>query len=284
MLKFLPLFRGGTVRLDDVVCRSNRSGFSAPEAARHYTVIVPRSGVFVGEIRGQRVLSDANTILFLNPEEPYRVRHPADGGDRCTNICLEEATVRDLLRSVDAESAEKASVCFDVSHGPNEPAVHRQHRHLLASLARGWRDALEIEETVLDIARAALATTHRRASLARSPRRVGVALGHRRLVEAAKELLATRSTERLLLGDVAAQSGCSPYHLCRIFRLQTGVTLHRYRNRLRVRAAQERIAQGEKDLTRLALDLGFADHSHFTHVFKGETGEPPSAFRAILDT
>ena len=128
------------------------------------------------------------------------------------------------------------------------------------------------------------ATTHRRASPARPPRRAGVALGHRRLVEAAKELLATRSTERILLADVAAQSGCSPYHLCRVFRQQTGVSLHRYRNRLRVRTAQERIAQGEKDLTRLALDLGFADHSHFTHVFKGESGEPPSAFRAILDS
>lgn len=283
MLECLPLFRGGTVRLDDVVCRSNRCGFSAPEATRRYTVIVPRSGVFVGEIRGQRVLSDANTILFLNPDEPYRVRHPADGGDRCTNICLDEASLRDLLRSVGARMAVKSSLCFEVSHGPNEPAVHVEHRRLLASLARGWSDPLQVEETVLGIARAALASTYRIARLARSGRRDRVALRHRRHVEAARELLATRSTERLQLADVAAQSGCSPYHLCRIFRQHTGATLHQYRNRLRIRAAQERIAQGEKDLTRLALDLGFADHSHFTHVFKGETGESPSGFRAILE-
>lgn len=282
MLKFLPLFRGSAIRLDDVVCRSKRSGFSAPEAARHHTVIVPRCGVFVGEIRGQRVLSDANTILFLNPDEPYRVRHPEDGGDRCTNICLDKGTLRGLLRSVGAGGAARSSVCFEVSHGPNEPAVHRQHRLLLATLARGWNDTLEIEETVLGIAGAALATTYRMASLAPLPRRVGVAPGHRRLVEAAKELLATRLTERLLLADVAVQSGCSPYHLCRIFRKQTGITLHQYRNRLRIREAQERIAQGETNLARLALDLGFADHSHFTHVFKRETRVPPSSYRAIL--
>jgi AraC-like DNA-binding protein len=44
--------------------------------------------------------------------------------------------------------------------------------------------------------------------------------------------------------------------------------------------ALERLAAGERDLTALALDLGFADHAHLTNTVRRELGRPPSAFRA----
>ena len=101
----------------------------------------------------------------------------------------------------------------------------------------------------------------------------------RELTEEAKEILATRFTERLPLDELAAELECSAYHLCRVFRKRTGISVHRYQNRLRVRVAQERIAQGERDLSRLAADLGFVDHAHLTRTFRRETGRTPSSFR-----
>lgn len=282
VLSFRTLFRSPTICLDDVHCHSGRSGFCAPEAAHHYTVILPRSGVFVGEIRGRRVVSDANTALFLNPDEPYRVRHPVDGGDRCSNFRIKEGALRDLLHAGGASMAERSQVTFEVSHGPNEPASDLRHRRLLASIARGCSDTLAIEETVLDIVGSVVAAAYRFSTRPRPTRRAGVALRHRRLVERAKEVLATRFCESLQLDDIAAESGCSPYHLCRLFRSHTGMTLHGYRNRLRVRAAQERLDQGARDLARLALELGFSDQSHFSNSFRAETGESPSAFRSIV--
>jgi AraC-like DNA-binding protein len=73
--------------------------------------------------------------------------------------------------------------------------------------------------------------------------------------------------------------GCSPFHLSRVFRSQVGLSLRAYIARLRVHLAAERLASGERDLTALALDLGYADHSHFTHSFRREWGAPPSAVR-----
>jgi len=61
-----------------------------------------------------------------------------------------------------------------------------------------------------------------------------------------------------------------------------GVPIRRYVTRLRARVAAECLAQGARDLTALALDLGYADHSHFTNAFREEWGEPPSRFRAAL--
>ena len=58
------------------------------------------------------------------------------------------------------------------------------------------------------------------------------------------------------------------------------MSLRGYLGRLRARLAAERLARGAPDLTELALDLGFADHAHFTNAFRREWGVPPSRLRA----
>lgn len=48
---------------------------------------------------------------------------------------------------------------------------------------------------------------------------------------------------------------------------------------LRVRTALERLRdEGQDNLTELALDLGFYDHSHFTHVSRQEVASIPSVW------
>ncbi len=74
----------------------------------------------------------------------------------------------------------------------------------------------------------------------------------------------------------------SPFHLAHGFRARTGLGLHAYRTHLRLRAALERIADPALPLTELALDLGFASHSHFTDTFRRTFGRPPSAVRAAV--
>jgi AraC-like DNA-binding protein len=57
--------------------------------------------------------------------------------------------------------------------------------------------------------------------------------------------------------------------------------LHGDRNELRLRCALERLERDDCDLTRLALDLGYSSHSHFTSSFRVLFGVPPSAIRRI---
>ena len=66
--------------------------------------------------------------------------------------------------------------------------------------------------------------------------------------------------------------------LCRLFRRHTGMTLHEYRTELRLRDALDRLASRRGDLTRIALDLGFSSHSHFTAAFRRAFGMTPTAF------
>jgi AraC family transcriptional regulator len=106
---------------------------------------------------------------------------------------------------------------------------------------------------------------------------------HRELADAVRDLLQQRFTEPLTLEEISAPLGVSPGFLCRVFRRETGATIHGYLMHLRLARAVELLAGGQgKNLTRLGLDLGFASHSHFTRAFCRRFGAPPSVVRARL--
>jgi AraC-like DNA-binding protein len=62
----------------------------------------------------------------------------------------------------------------------------------------------------------------------------------------------------------------------------TGETIGRYLLRLRLAIAIQRLADGEDDLMKLACDLGFAHHSHFSARFRAVFGLSPSELRRRL--
>lgn len=74
----------------------------------------------------------------------------------------------------------------------------------------------------------------------------------------------------------------SPYRLSRAFSREVGVSLTRFRDRVRVGRAVERLEAGEEDLAGLAADLGFADQAHMTRTVRAHLGHTPTALRRLL--
>jgi AraC-like DNA-binding protein len=72
--------------------------------------------------------------------------------------------------------------------------------------------------------------------------------------------------------------GVSPFHLCRLFRRETGYSLHQYRTELRLRWSLQPLAD-DVDILTVALAAGFSHHSHFTAAFRNTFGLRPSEFR-----
>lgn len=103
-----------------------------------------------------------------------------------------------------------------------------------------------------------------------------------RHVARAQAYLNANFDQPLTLADIARAAQCSPFHLARLFRTELGTSLRRYQEGLRFAAAIERLACGESDLLRLALDLGFTSHSHFTANFRRALGVTPSELRRAL--
>lgn len=74
----------------------------------------------------------------------------------------------------------------------------------------------------------------------------------------------------------------SPFSLSRAFTAEMGVSLTRYRNRVRVARALDRLEHGENNFAVLAADLGFADQAHLCRTVRQHLGRTPTALRRLL--
>src|SRR5262249_444390 len=141
-------------------------------------------------------------------------------------------------------------------------------------------NALAIEETCASLLTEALANADEEQNMGPGKTRDGTRKAHRDLVDATRVMLPRRFREKLTLADLSPPVYSSSFHLARIFRRETGLSLHRQLTRLRLRHALEHLANGKPDLTMLALDLGFSSHAHFSHAFRREFGSAPSEIRS----
>jgi AraC family transcriptional regulator len=107
--------------------------------------------------------------------------------------------------------------------------------------------------------------------------------GRRRgeIVERVKCLLASAPEAAHALDDLSERLGISTSQLAHVFPRETGLSPHRYLLHLRAALALGELSAGATDLSRLALDLGFATHSHFSAAFRRCTGMPPSEARPL---
>jgi AraC family transcriptional regulator len=96
----------------------------------------------------------------------------------------------------------------------------------------------------------------------------------------ALELIHDRFCESLTLSTVAGEIGMHPSHLARTFRRHYRSSIGAYVRRLRVDRAFRDLAETALSLSEIGLRLGFFDQSHFTRVFKQQTGLTPAQFRA----
>jgi AraC-like DNA-binding protein len=221
--------------------------------------------------RGGGVADPSRAIAFRAGEE-YATAHPSCCGDYGSAIALAPAV------AVELGEALAARVGADPWRAPLRPLEASQFARQLDLLRRLRRapaggERLEIEETLYALAAAVLGAG---ASASEPPPRAR----QRERVAAAQEMLELRFAEPLPLAELARAVELSPFELCRLFRRETGITVHRYRTYLRVAHGLERLArEPHARLLDLALDLGFDSHSHFTEVFRRFVGRTPKGFR-----
>jgi AraC-like DNA-binding protein len=91
--------------------------------------------------------------------------------------------------------------------------------------------------------------------------------------------VAAAPAERWSVAQLAKVASLSPFHLCHVFRATAGASLYDYVLRERLAHSLAAVLDGGDNLTAIALDAGFASHSHFTARFRGFFGITPTALR-----
>jgi len=216
---------------------------------------------------GHRLTGDAREragALVLPVGAPHRGRAGADGA-RVLFAALEPERVAAMEPTTSAMLAN--------------PAWWRVPR--LARLGRGIARELVVADDAAALALEGL-TLELLATLVRRGResaRPGPApLWLRRV----RDSIDDRYRERALrIGDLADVAGVDAAHLARAFRAHYGTTAGTYLREVRVQRAADALARSSASLSRIALDSGFADQSHFTRVFSAVQGLTPRRWRAL---
>lgn len=276
------LFKSPAVYVGDFCCRPRDGACGREEHSLGDDLAFVRRGMFVKHVGRRQFVVNPNHVVFFNRAEGYRVGHPVGGGDDCTVFALRRDVLLSVLESFRPDAGDRPGPLFPSVEAPSPPDLHLRHLQLWRAIRDGTMTDVGVEESVLELVAAAVAPTAKGSKAERRAAREATRRAHRESVEGLKSELARRTRDRLRLDELARAVHLSPYHLCRVFRRQTGQSIHAYRTQLRLRESLSRLAEGAADLTRLALELGFTDHSHFSNAFRRAFGVSPSRFRGGL--
>ena len=281
ILRFRTLYDSPMIYVRDYVCRHDGVEPLPEEQSTTNTITLMRHGAFAKHFGKRTVTADVNQATFFRKSSIYRVSHPAGCGDRGTSFGVPASILNDIIREIDPSVDERPDDPFPFDSGPCDTALFLRHREYVQRLERAgdepleplWADVtgLQLMADVLEAAYAHIGSRPKKRTSTRSD--------HTERVETAKTYIARHLGENISLGEIAAAVNASPFNFARIFQQHTGVTVHRYLTRLRLRSSLERIADEGADLSAIALDLGFSSHSHFTDVFRREFGSTPSEIR-----
>jgi len=111
---------------------------------------------------------------------------------------------------------------------------------------------------------------------AREPDRVGLRPEARHLVEV---LIEDSLQEPPSAAALAARVGIGLGRFLREFKVTFAATPHQYIQQRRLARARELLRATDASLSTVALETGFASHSHFSTVFRAATGITPSTYR-----
>jgi AraC-like DNA-binding protein len=275
------LYRSPAVQIYDVRCRPRDFSRGPEECLDAHQIAFPRHGVFERETRGERAIVDLNQVLFFNAHEPYRIAHPAGCGDDCTVFVFDPALLHEAVRATDPARADAGLAPFRFAQTLSSPRAFLAQEAIRSSALRADPDALAIEETSLRLLHALVASSYSSRDVTNKAARRTTEQAHQTTVRNACFVLGQRFREELSLEQLARAVYSSPFHLARLFKQHVGVSIHQYRTRLRLREALRAIGDGEQNLARLALELGFTSHSHLTDSFRAAFGAAPSNYRKL---
>jgi AraC-like DNA-binding protein len=232
-----------------------------------FQVCFPYSGAFTWHVGHDHVLGDPNQVLFVKAGEPFRVSQPQYRRFGELIVTLHPTLLAELLQTDEQRLTDHA--LFTTRSKFADSSLQRARAHFLHALRNSVSETVAVEETLIALLQKALMVPAARPRASASTAR---------LVAQTKEFLATRFNTQVRLSDVAGYVGVSPAYLTNVFCRSEGVPVHRYLTQLRLAQALLELPRAT-DLTALALDVGFGNHSHFTATFRRAFGCTPSAFR-----
>lgn len=272
------IYQGNLVQFGLFRCHPSHPSFvDTGPIRRGHLLVFPRTCVRITHEGGNPVVANPNVVMFYNEGQSYRRAAVSQKGDWCEWFAYCPTVIADALEGYDPTAIERLDHPFALTHGPSDATSYMAQRlavdHVLTA---GSADRLQIEELMLSVLYRVVNNAFGQKTKNHHSPRAATERSYRELVQFAQEYIATHFDQQLLLDRIAQKVHSSPYHLCRIFRQRTGVTIHKFQDQLRLRTALNQLPDSCGDLSGLAHDLGYSSHSHFSNAFRRTFGLSPS--------
>jgi len=266
------LFEGDNLQIGQFEARPVSDALGEVEWQGSNVVVLPVSGVFSKhDAPGRHVIGTPSHAVFVAADTPYRISFPGAVGDRALTLRFGHALAADQLCSNSEGMA---------SHGLLPPGAMLLRNLLWKRLESAEADEFEAEALgldLLDISLRSMRTCGRTVRRSAQVRRM-------RAIERVKEAVSLAPADGWNLAKLAKVANLSPFHLCHVFRQMVGTAIYDYVLQERLARTLDVILDGGHDLTAIALDAGFASHSHFTARFRRFFGCTPTALRRVATT
>lgn len=226
-------------------------------------------------------VADQNSVVLFNPGVSYRRFKIDERGSQTDWLEVRPDVLAGMISRFDPTVHERPGAPFlaNIAQAPSEVYLMQRVGHLLARTG-ACLSTLAAEQHGLRIAQAVVEAVFAPAAAGEKDRQ-SLDARHRAVVNDVKTLLALNMRAGMSLSALSDGVGVSPFHLCRIFRRITGTTIHRYLDRLRLRAALEMLGESQQRLASIALAVGYSSESHFSDAFNREFRMRPSRFREM---
>lgn len=281
---FEALHRSPTLEIDHWRCLRDDEQLRQERYRDELVLTFVQGGAYRLSSVGRSGLVDPTCATLLWPRSPYSTTHPLGCTDHGCSLAFQSSAV-DALLAVKAPKTREA-----LKDGRALPATmvasspeSRLRQLLVWKLCQRRQEihGLAVEELAFELLEEALQGLAEEDRIVEPVRR-DTSKAHHRCVERARRELNRRFREPLRLEELARSAHASPFHLCRLFKAATGMTIRRYLTRLRLAAGLMDLVDGKDSLSRIAVDLGFFSHSHFTATFSREFGLPPNRIRSFV--
>jgi AraC family transcriptional regulator len=248
------------------------SAFSGEHQVTNFLIGFPRSSLWIRQDRGRAFVADPSVVSVYNRGQVFTRRPISPAGDVSDWFGVAEDIVREAVAPFDQKAAESPTPLTFAFTRVNSD-VYRRHRSIAMRAEVPGAQPGELEEAVVNLFGDVVAGAYETGDA-----RPGEATARMELVERARQVIAESYTSNLGVREIARRCDSSVFHLCRTFRAVTGQTLFGYRRELRLRMSLSSVVERRGELSRVAVELGFFSHSHFTAAFRREFGMSPRAF------
>jgi len=235
--------------------------------------------VWIRHAGSRAFVADPHVVTIYNRGQEFTREPLSLDGDRCDWFAVRPNIAAEIGAMYNRRIDDPGQP-FTRQFAPCSPTLYLRQRRLFLRLQHGRVDPLEAEEKIIGIVAEVISRSY--GAMPAWSETTRERAERRDLIERARAEIVTNVSQQLTVAQLASNLKTSPFHLCRVFRSGTGLTLHDYRLELRQRLLLERLAEPGANLSRIAHELGFSSHSHLSATMRRRGGMTPSALRRLL--